>query len=41
MKLIYKAMVVALSLLFIWSMVAPVADVMYTVSHALTIYSSL
>lgn len=41
MRTIFKAMVVVLSLLFLWSMVAPVADVLYNVQHAFKLYGEV
>lgn len=41
MRTIYKLVVVALSLLFVWSLLAPVADVLYNVQHAFKLYGEV
>lgn len=41
MRIIFKIAVVALSLLFIWSLLAPVADVLYNVQHAFKLYGEV
>lgn len=41
MKIVFRLLVMALSLLFIWSLVAPVSDVLYNVQHAFKLYGEV